>query len=169
LVVFNCCQLARARKWLAVPVDTGGILVDPGEALWLHVSFLLAEATLGGGLVSTAFAFASFSFGAGKLTGWRKGLSSGFGSFCVNHIDCNVVQVFNFHQLLVVHVSEAGNLALGSICIVDQLQAPGLLNGLTEHGWTLLHKRNLDGLAHSHEKAFLARASIITWHSLFLD
>jgi hypothetical protein len=58
-----------------------GVLVDPGVALLLHVSFFQAQATLRGGLVSAAFAFASFSFGAGKMTGSPKGLSSRFDTF----------------------------------------------------------------------------------------
>jgi hypothetical protein len=128
-----------------VPVDTGGVLVDPGVAFLLHVSFLLAEATLGGRSVSAAFAFASFSFGDGKLTGSPEGLSSGFGSFHVDSLNCNVIQILDFNQVLVIHVGEAGNLALGSVCFLDQLQAHGLLNGLTEHGWMLLHKHRSDG------------------------
>ena len=134
MVGFNCCQLARAGQWLAVPFNKGGTLVDPGVALLLHVFFLLAEAKLGSGLVPAAFAFVSFFFGAGKLTGLPEELSSGFCLFCVYRFDCNVVQFFNFHQFFFIHVGEAGNLALGSICIVDQLQANGLLNGLTERG-----------------------------------
>jgi hypothetical protein len=110
------------------------------------VSFLVAEATLHSRLVSAAFAFASFSFGAGELTWSPEGLSSGFGSFHVDRLDCNVVKILDFNQVLIIHVGEAGNLALGcSVCLFGQLQAHGLLNGLTERGWTLLHKRRLDG------------------------
>jgi hypothetical protein len=68
----------------------------------LHVSFFLAQTTLRGGLVSAAFAFASFSFGAGKLTGLPEGLSSGFGTFQVDRLDCNVVKILDFNQVLVI-------------------------------------------------------------------
>jgi hypothetical protein len=62
-------------------VDTGGVLVDPGVALLLQVSLLVAVAALDSRLVSASFAFASFSFGAGKMTGSPKGLSSRFDTF----------------------------------------------------------------------------------------
>ncbi len=91
-----------AGYWLAVPVDTGGILVDPGVALLLHVSLFLAEATLWVGLVSAAFTFASFSSGAVELTGSPEGLSSGFGTFQVDCLDCNIVKILNFNQVLVI-------------------------------------------------------------------
>jgi hypothetical protein len=64
------------------------------------VSFFLAEATLCGGLVSAAFAFASFSSGAGKLTRSLEGLSSRFGTFQVDRRDGNVFKILYFNQVL---------------------------------------------------------------------
>ncbi len=77
----------------------------------LHVSFLLAEATLGGRSVSAAFAFASFSFGAGELTGSPEGLSSGFSSFHVDRLNCKVIQILDFNQVLIIYVGETSNLS----------------------------------------------------------
>ena len=71
------------------------LLVDPGVALFLQVSLLVAVAALDSRLVSASFAFASFSFGASELTGLPGGLSSGFCSSGVGPLDREVVQVFN--------------------------------------------------------------------------
>jgi hypothetical protein len=94
LLIINCGQLACVAKWFAIPVDTGGILVDPGVTLLLQVSLPVAVTALDGGHVPAGFAFTSFSFGAGKLTGSPEGLYSGFCSSGIDHFDHEFIQVF---------------------------------------------------------------------------
>jgi hypothetical protein len=74
-------------KWLAIPVHTGGVLADLGVAFLLHEPLLVAVVALDSRLVAAVLAFASFSFVTGKLAGSFEGLSSGFSSLVVDHLD----------------------------------------------------------------------------------
>jgi hypothetical protein len=87
-----------------------------------------------------------------ELISMFEGLFSNLSSFVVDHLDCYVVKIFGeLGQILIVKFGKTCNLPFGAIRLIDQLQAHGLLNGLGEHSWSLLRKRDLDGLVYSHE------------------